>query len=42
MTIKQWERLINIIDGTGNNEPVTGFIVDSPWIPGWYGISALD
>jgi len=42
MTIKQWERLINIIDGTGNNEPVTGFIVDSPWIPGWYGISSLD
>jgi len=42
MTNEQWERLINIIDGTGNKNPVTGFIVDSPWIPGWYGISALD
>ena len=42
MTAEQWDRLINIIDGTGNNKPVTGFIVDSPWIPGWYGISALD
>ena len=42
MTAEQWDRLINIIDGTGNNEPVTGFIIDSPWIPGWCGISALD
>jgi len=42
MTNEQWNRLINIIDGTGNKNPVTGFIVDSPWIPGWYGISALD
>lgn len=42
MTAEQWDRLINVIDGTGNKDPVTGFIVDSPWIPGWYGISALD
>ena len=30
MTTEQWDRLINIIDGTGNKNPVTDFIVDSP------------
>lgn len=42
MTTEQWERLINIIYGKENDDPVTGFIVDSPWIPGWYGISSID
>ena len=42
MTAEQWDRLLNIVDGAGNKNPVTGFVVDSPWIPGWYGISSLD
>ena len=42
MTNEQWNRLISTINGeTQPNVPV-GFIVDSPWLPNWYGISLLD
>jgi uroporphyrinogen decarboxylase len=37
-----WNDLVTLIErGELNYQPV-GFIVDSPWIPGWYGISKID
>jgi len=41
MTDKSWSDLIALIKGeNAGNKPV-GFIIDSPWIPGWYGISNI-
>ena len=37
-----WNDLIAIIEGKKLNYQPVGFIVDSPWIPGWYGISKID
>jgi uroporphyrinogen-III decarboxylase len=41
MTNEQWELLLNTVRGEIPKKPVTGFIIDSPWIPGWAGVSAL-
>jgi uroporphyrinogen-III decarboxylase len=41
MTNEQWELLLNTVRGEMPKKPVTGFIIDSPWIPGWAGVSAL-
>lgn len=41
MTEQQWQTLLNILDGEVPPEPVAGFIIDSPWLPGWAGISTL-
>lgn len=38
----QWEQLNNIIQGKTPSAIPVGFIVDSPWLPGWAGISTLD
>jgi uroporphyrinogen-III decarboxylase len=37
-----WEKLIKIIDGESVNEKPVGFIIDSPWLPKWYGSSIMD
>ena len=37
-----WIDLIDIIDGKRIDYQPVGFIIDSPWIPGWYGISNID
>jgi uroporphyrinogen-III decarboxylase len=42
MTDKQWENLKGIVDGKKAERPVKGFIIDSPWLPEWYGISILE
>jgi uroporphyrinogen-III decarboxylase len=42
MTDNQWEILKNIVNGKQYNPLPTGFIVDSPWIPSWYGVNILD
>lgn len=42
MNNKQWSDLINVIEGKNLSEPITGFIIDSPWLPGWFGCSTLD
>ncbi|RPH97791.1 MAG: uroporphyrinogen decarboxylase [Calditrichaeota bacterium] len=42
MTDEQWSTLIKIIRGDGVEPLPVGFIVDSPWLPQWYGISILD
>lgn len=42
MTQEQWELLQNVIQGKNTGKPPIGFIIDSPWLPGWAGISMLD
>ena len=41
MTNEQWKLLLATVRGEMPKKPVTGFIIDSPWIPGWAGVSAL-
>lgn len=42
MTDKQWDSLKKIVNGEKLDEPISGFIIDCPWLPAWYGISILD
>ncbi|HER08244.1 MAG TPA: uroporphyrinogen decarboxylase [Bacteroides sp.] len=42
MTEAQWNKLRDVIDGKAFNPIPTGFIVDSPWLPNWYGVNILD
>ena len=42
MTISQWEELVNQTKGDKTQVNPVGFIIDSPWLPGWYGVSLLD
>ena len=42
MNNKSWEDLKAMIDGKKLSYQPTGFIIDSPWIPGWYGISNIE
>jgi uroporphyrinogen-III decarboxylase len=42
MTDKQWATLLNVINGNINKTLPVGFIIDSPWLPGWAGISIMD
>jgi uroporphyrinogen-III decarboxylase len=42
MRNSSWNDLVALIDGKRLNYQPAGFIVDSPWIPGWYGISNID
>jgi uroporphyrinogen-III decarboxylase len=37
-----WENLLKIIDGEVTKEKPVGFIIDSPWLPKWYGSSIID
>ena len=41
MTNEQWNLLLQTVQGKTPEKPVTGFIIDSPWIPGWAGVSNL-
>ena len=42
MTEGQWQQLLSVLDG-GTCDPLpAGFIIDSPWLPNWAGISILD
>lgn len=42
MTDSQWLTLLDVIKGKEVSPMPTGFIVDSPWLPKWYGIRILD
>jgi len=42
MTDEQWDKLLAVIDGELVEPMPVGFIIDSPWLPGWAGISTLD
>lgn len=41
MNAQQWQDLLKIVAGEKPSLPPIGFIIDSPWLPGWYGISTL-
>ncbi len=42
MTEKQWSILQDVIQGKELKPMPIGFIIDSPWLPNWYGINILD
>jgi uroporphyrinogen decarboxylase len=42
MTDQQWNSLKKIIHGDIPEQLPVGFIIDSPWLPKWYGITILD
>jgi uroporphyrinogen decarboxylase len=42
MTDKQWEVLLGVIKGEVTTPLPTGFVIDCPWLPNWYGINILD
>ncbi len=42
MKDKQWQKLINVVNGEIFHPLPVGFIIDSPWLPNWYGVSILD
>ena len=42
MTDEQWQVLLAIIKGENIKPLSVGFIIDSPWLPNWAGISIFD
>lgn len=42
MTELQWEILNKVIIGEYSGKIPTGFIIDCPWLPRWYGMNILD
>jgi len=42
MTNEQWNKLVDVINGKRVKPLPVGFIIDSPWLPGWAGISIMD
>jgi uroporphyrinogen decarboxylase len=42
MTNEQWDELLAIINGKAVKPLPVGFVIDSPWLPGWAGMSMLD
>jgi uroporphyrinogen decarboxylase len=42
MTDKQWTELLAVVEGKPLARPPIGFIIDSPWLPNWFGIDILD
>jgi uroporphyrinogen decarboxylase len=42
MTSKQWDALLSAIGGKSLTGKDIGFIIDSPWLPGWSGVTTLD
>jgi uroporphyrinogen-III decarboxylase len=42
MTEKQWTTLLKVINGEIDKFLPVGFIIDSPWLPGWAGMSVMD
>jgi len=42
MNDKQWNDLIKVINGDVIDPLQAGFIIDSPWLPNWYGIKIID
>ncbi|NQW36083.1 MAG: uroporphyrinogen decarboxylase family protein [Flavobacteriales bacterium] len=42
MTNEQWTLLTTAVNGIIPEKPITGFIIDSPWLPGWAGVSNLN
>jgi len=42
MTDKQWNTINAIVKGKSTDTVPVGFIIDSPWLPNWYGIKIID
>jgi uroporphyrinogen decarboxylase len=42
MRNSSWDDLLTLIESGRLNYRPVGFIIDSPWIPGWYGIPVID
>jgi len=42
MNTQQWETLVAVVRGETRAAVPVGFIIDSPWLPGWAGTSVLD
>jgi uroporphyrinogen-III decarboxylase len=42
MTHEQWDKLLAVLGGEVFDPLPVGFIIDSPWLPGWAGMSILD
>ncbi len=42
MTTPQWTRLTSAVKGQSLDPLPIGFIIDSPWLPNWYGATILD
>jgi uroporphyrinogen decarboxylase len=38
----QWNTLVEVVQGRDIRPTPVGFIIDSPWLPGWTGCSILD
>jgi uroporphyrinogen-III decarboxylase len=42
MTHEQWQKLLAVLGGEVFDPLPVGFIIDSPWLPGWAGLTTLD
>lgn len=42
MTDQQWDLLNKVVNGEDVTPLPTGFIIDCPWLPNWYGIRIID
>jgi len=42
MTQEQWHKLLAVLEGATSDPLPVGFIIDSPWLPNWAGLSILD
>ncbi|MDZ7373528.1 MAG: uroporphyrinogen decarboxylase [candidate division KSB1 bacterium] len=42
MTEEQWRLLLDVVSGRPVSPLPVAFIIDSPWLPNWYGIQILD
>lgn len=41
MTAKHWDELLAVVGGGRPETPLCGFIMDSPWLPGWTGTASI-
>lgn len=41
MNQEQWQELLDVIDGKTTKQMPVGFIIDSPWLPGWAGLETI-
>jgi len=42
VTNEQWNTLLEVIEGARPDPLPLGFIIDSPWLPNWAGMSIMD
>jgi uroporphyrinogen-III decarboxylase len=42
MTDPQWNELLDVVADRPTERPPIGFIIDSPWLPNWFGADILD